>query len=145
MIFGAQRDRYRRVFVDAWRRHAEGETLEPLERAIVTVIEAHPEYHDVLGDPDILVRDYPAESGEANPFLHMGMHITIVEQITSDRPAGIRALYERLRLEFGDPHQLEHAMMQCLSRSLREAQEQGSSPDERRYLACLHRLNPRVL
>lgn len=148
MIYG-ERDRIRRVFFDAWRKHAAGEALEPLERALVTVIEAHPEYHTLLSDPAAIGRDFPIEgeesSGEVNPFLHLGMHITIVEQITSDRPAGIRACYDRLRARFSDAHQLEHAMMQCLADVLRRSRESGAPPDERRYLACVHRLERRVL
>lgn len=145
MIFGDQRDQYRRVFADAWRKHSEGAPLEPLERAIVTVIDAHPEYHGLLADAGALTRDYLPETGETNPFLHMGMHVTIVEQITSDRPAGIRALYDGLRRDFPNSHELEHAMMQCLAGSLHEAHEEGRMPDEQRYLACLRRLKPRVL
>lgn len=145
MILGEQRDRYRRVFADAWRKHTDGVPLEPLERAIVTVIDAHPEYQAVLTDPEALARDYPAGGGETNPFLHMGMHITIVEQISSDRPAGIRALYDALRRGFNDSHELEHAMMQCLAGSLQETREQGRMPDEKRYLSCLSRLKSRVL
>lgn len=145
MIPGGQRDDYRRVFVEAWRKHTTGGPLEPLERAIVEVIDAHPEYRDVLADPEGLARDYPVEEGETNPFLHMGMHITIVEQVTSDRPPGIRDLYDSLRRRFPDSHALEHAMMQCLAESLWEAQARGGAPDQVRYLACVRRLESRVL
>ena len=149
MILGDERDQYRRVFADAWRKAGEGASLEPLEQAIVTVIGAHPEYQAMLADPESLVRDYPtgdgAAGGETNPFLHMGMHITIIEQITSDRPAGIRALYDGLRRGFDDAHALEHAMMECLSGSLREARERRRMPDEERYLSCLRQLKSRVL
>lgn len=148
MIFG-ERDQIRRVFFDAWRKHREGEALEPLERTLAAVIEAHPEYHALLSDPDAIGRDFPVEgdqgAGEINPFLHLGMHITIVEQIVSDRPAGIRACYDRLRARFTDAHELEHAMMQCLAEVLRKSRESGAPPDEQRYLACVHRLDRRVL
>lgn len=140
MILGDQRDRYRRVFVEAWRKHSAGEALEPLEHAIVAIIDAHPEYQEILTQSDVLVRDYSAADGDANPFLHMGMHVTIVEQITSDRPAGVRALYDELRRRFPDTHTLEHAMMRCLGESLLEAREKGTMPDEQRYLTCLRGL-----
>ena len=145
MIFGQQRDKIRRTFVDVWRKHSRGTPLEPLEQSIAAVIDAHPEFQGMLADPDSLVRDYPVEDGETNPFLHMGMHITIVEQITSDRPAGIRVLYDALRGRFADTHELEHAMMQCLAQSLLEAGERGQPPDEQRYLSCVRRLERRVL
>lgn len=145
MIFGDERDQYRRVFADAWRKAGEGAPLEPLEQAIVTVVDAHPEYQEMLADPESLVRNFPADGDETNPFLHMGMHITIIEQITSDRPAGIRAMYDGLRRAFEDSHALEHAMMECLAGSLREARERGRMPDEERYLSCLRQLKSRVL
>jgi hypothetical protein len=145
MIFGQQRDQFRQVFVDVWCKHRQGAPLEPLEHAIAAVIGAHPEYHGMLAQPDSLSRDYPVcgegVNGEgSNPFLHMGMHITIVEQITSDRPAGIRAVYDALRSHFHHSHALEHAMMECLKDSLLEARERDQPPDERRYLACVRLL-----
>jgi len=145
VIFSQERDQFRRVFVEVWRKNDRGEPMEALEQAIATVIAAHPEYHEMLAQPDVLTREFPGQGEQANPFLHMAMHITIVEQITSDRPAGIRALYDSLRGRFRDYHELEHAIMQCLSESLWEARERGQPPDERRYLACVRRLEGRVL
>jgi len=145
MIFGQQRDQFRQVFVDVWRKHCEGAPLEPLEQSIAAVIGAHPEYHGMLVEPDSLLRDFPAEGEGSNPFLHMGMHITIVEQITSDRPTGIQALYDALRDRFHDTHALEHAMMQCLAESLLEARGRNQPPDEQRYLSCVRLLQRPVL
>ena len=145
MIVGRQRDKMRRTFVDVWRKHSSGTPLEPLEQSIAAVIDAHPEFQGMLADPDSMVRDYSAQGGETNPFLHMGMHIAIVEQITSDRPTGIRVLHDALRRCFADTHELEHAMVQCLAESLWEAREHGQAPDEQRYLSCVRRLERRVL
>jgi len=91
----------------------------------------------MLTESASLLRDFPVDEEESNPFLHMGMHITIIEQITGDRPAGIRAVYDGLRGRFADTHALEHAMMQCLAESLLEARERNRPPDEQRYLACV--------
>ena len=38
-----------------------------------------------------LDRDYTPEGGQANPFLHMGLHLGIREQVATDRPAGLPA------------------------------------------------------
>jgi hypothetical protein len=145
MIFGRQRIQFRQVFIDVWCKHCQGAPLEPLEQAIAAVIGAHPEYHGMLAQPDALSRNFPVDgegvAGQgSNPFLHMGMHITIVEQISSDRPAGIRAVYDALRGRFHHSHALEHAMMQCLTESLLEARERNQPPDESRYLACVRLL-----
>ena len=140
IIFGQQRDQFRQVFVDVWPKHREGAPQEPLEQSIAAVIGAHPEYHGMLAEPDSLLRDFPIEGEDSNPFLHMGMHITIIEQITSDRPAGIQALYDALRRRFYDTHALEHAMMRCLAESLLEARDRNQPPDEQRYLSCVRLL-----
>ena len=80
------------------------------------------------------------EAGETNPFLHMSMHLSLQEQVGTDRPPGIHALYERLVLRSGDAHAAEHRMMECLGRILWEAQRQNGMPDEQAYLECVRRL-----
>ncbi len=47
--------------------------------------------------------------GETNPFLHMGMHLALQEQVALDRPAGIQAVYRQLGEQLGDVHDTEHA------------------------------------
>ena len=84
-------------------------------------------------------RDYTPEMGQTNPFLHMGMHIAIREQLGGDRPAGILAVHQRLCRRL-DSHAAEHLMMECLGETLWEAQRGGGEPDERVYLERLRRL-----
>jgi len=131
----------RRMYVEAWRKHRESRPVEPLEDQIIRVVELHPEYHAVLeGDPDNVERDYTPEQGESNPFLHMGMHLAIREQVGTDRPAGIRAIHSRLTQRLGDMHAAEHAMIECLGEALWHAQRAGTAPDESAYLESLRRL-----
>jgi hypothetical protein len=139
-MFGNDRRKLRQVFHDAWIKHRRGAALEAMEQAIVGVIELHPEYHALLSDPDSLDRDWSIDHGETNPFLHMSMHLGLIEQIQTDRPAGIRALYQRLGVMLGDRHRADHQMMECLGASLWQAQRAGTAPDERDYLDCLQRL-----
>ena len=84
-------------------------------------------------------RDYTPEMGQTNPFLHMGMHIAIREQLGGDRPAGILVVYQRLCRRL-DSHAAEHLMMECLGETLWEAQRGGGEPDERVYLERLRQL-----
>jgi hypothetical protein len=141
MMFGQDRDSLRRFFLDAWRKRQAGEPLEPLQQLIAEVVGQHPEYHALLDDPDgALAAEFTPEGGQSNPFLHMGMHITLAEQLGSDRPAGIRDLYQRIAPPGADRHQAEHRMMECLGLVLWEAQREGRAPDEQAYLACLRRL-----
>jgi len=139
-MFGQNREELRRFFQASWEKRLNGQALQPLEHIVAQVIEQHPEYHRHLGDPDQLERDFTPEQGETNPWLHMGMHITLAEQIGSDRPAGIRGSYQQVVARFGDHHAAEHAMMECLGVALWEAQRSGAAPDEQSYLECLKRL-----
>jgi hypothetical protein len=141
MLFGQDRDQLRAVYCQAWQEHCEGKPLQPLQAQIVSVIEQHREYQSLLEHPErALSRDYLPESGQSNPFLHMGMHLAIQEQISTDRPPGIRDLYRKLLAEYLDAHQLQHQLMQCLAEMLWRAQRDGTVPDEARYLSCIRAL-----
>ena len=140
-MFIQDRESGRRFFLEVWRKHQAGEALQPLEQMLAQVILQHPEYRDMLEDEDAaLGAEFTPEGGVSNPFLHMGMHIAIREQVATDRPAGIAALYRRLLASYGDQHRLEHAMMECLGEALWTAQRANRPPDEGAYLQCLGRL-----
>ncbi|MET0091342.1 MAG: DUF1841 family protein [Candidatus Thiodiazotropha sp.] len=140
-MYSGDRDQMRQVFFDAWRKFQAGEDLQPVEQMVAQVIQQHPEYHRMLDQPEIgRSREFLPEGGETNPFLHMGMHISLLEQISTDRPAGINELYRRLCQRLGDAHEADHQMMECLGRALWEAQSAGRMPDELAYLECVRRL-----
>ena len=114
--------------------------MQPLEAQIADVIELHPEYHAALERPDDVVeRDYTPEGGQSNPFLHMGLHLAIREQVATDRPAGIAEVHRTLVQRLGDVHAAEHAMIECLGEALWQAQRSGRPPDEAAYLEALRR------
>jgi hypothetical protein len=140
-MFGNDRDSLRRYYFTVWEKATAGQPLEPLEQLITEVIRVHPEYQALLQNVETAVgRDYLPEMGQTNPFLHMGMHIAIHEQLGSDRPIGIRALYQRICQRLGDPHAAEHLMMECLGEILWEAQRTGQTPNEQLYLQRLRQL-----
>ncbi len=139
MIFGQNREELRRMYADAWRKSLDGTPLSPLETQIAAVIEQHPEYQSTLGAEDI-DRDYTPEDGQTNPFLHMGLHLGIREQVATNRPPGINDIYRRLVAKHGDQHAAEHDMIECLAETLWEAQSQNRAPDEQQYLERLRRL-----
>jgi hypothetical protein len=130
----------RRMYVEAWRKHRASLPVEPVEDQIIRVVELHPEYAGALEDDAALDRDYTPEGGQANPFLHMGLHLAIREQVATDRPAGIAAMHRALAAKRGDVHEAEHAMIECLGQALWQAQRAGLPPDEARYLEALRRL-----
>ena len=130
------RDQLRAAYIDAWRKRREGLPMEALEMQIADVIELHPEYQRALEDPDnALDRDYSPEGGQSNPFLHMGLHLAVRDQLATDRPPGIRQAFQQLIARAGNPHDAEHELIECLAETLWEAQRSGMPPDERAYLA----------
>ena len=139
MIFGQDRHALRKMYADAWRKHLAGQPMSPLEIQIAAVIAEHPEYLDAVTDAD-LERDYAPEDGQANPFLHMGLHLGIREQVATDRPAGIATIHAKLAARDGDPHSAEHRMIECLAETLWESQSTNRPPDEALYLERLRRL-----
>lgn len=139
MIFGQDRNELRQMYADAWRKHSDKLPLSPLEAEITSVIEWHPEYlDDVTGDD--LGRDYTPDGGQTNPFLHMGLHLGIREQVATNRPAGIAKIHATLAAKSGDAHLAEHQMIECLAETLWEAQNQNGAPDEQKYLERLQHL-----
>ncbi len=130
------REQLRRSYVEAWSRHRSGAPLTPLQALIADVIGAHPEYHSIVRDAEAAAVFEPAAgSAVENPFLHMGLHIAIREQIAIDRPPGIRALHSQLKARYGDIHGAEHQLMEALGQTLWQAQRDGRAPDESQYLA----------
>lgn len=136
----SRRDELRRGYVEAWRRQREGLPLTPLDAQIAAVVAMHPEYHALLESADAEATDYSVEAGRINPFLHMGLHLAVREQVGTRRPAGIEAVHQRLARTLGDVHQAEHRMIDVLAETLWEAQRAGRAPDEQRYLERLQGL-----
>jgi hypothetical protein len=139
MIFGQDRHELRKMYREAWLKHLDGRPMSPLEIQIAAVVAEHPEYHDAVTGDD-LDRDYTPEGGRANPFLHMGLHLGIREQVATDRPAGIAEIHRQLAARDGDRHSAEHRMLECLAETLWEAQRANRAPDEALYLERLRRL-----
>jgi hypothetical protein len=139
-MFTPNRTEARRLLIDAWRKYRAGDPLSGLEQLATRVIAAHPEYHAILEAPEAhMNRDYRPEHGEVNPFLHLSMHVAIAEQLAIDQPPGIVAHYERLRKARADSHAALHAIMECLSEVIWQAQRADTGPDAAVYLACLAR------
>ena len=62
------------------------------------------------------------------------LHLAVREQLSVDRPPGIRDLKRQLQTRYADEHRAEHALMEALGEELWVAQRDGRAPDERQYL-----------
>jgi len=140
VIFGQDREELRKMYADAWQKRCDSLPMSPLEVQIADVVALHPEYHGALTSAD-LDREYTPEGGETNPYLHMGLHLGLREQVATNRPAGVAGIHSELARRLGDPHAAEHQMIDCLAETLWEAQSQNSTPDEQKYLERLRRLS----
>ena len=139
-MFNPSRDDVRRFFCDAWRKHGESLPLTPLETIAADWIGRHPEYHALLANPQVaLGATFPPEAGRANPFLHLGLHLSLVEQLQIDQPPGIRNAFQVLLRATGDEHEAAHRAIDALAETLWEAQRDRSPPSNDRYLDRLRR------
>ena len=137
-MFNPSREQVRQFFFDVWTRYRAGQVLAGAEQIALEAILAHPEYHTMLDDPErYLERDYPPELGETNPFLHLSMHVSIVEQVSIDQPAGVRARYQQLLTLSGSAIDAQHEVMDCLAEMIWQAQRTLAPYNAEAYLQCL--------
>lgn len=140
-MFGQDRDSLRRTYHDVWQKWQKQQPLSALEKQIAVVIQEHPEYHAALSDTDNHQQEYFVETGDSNPYLHMGLHLAIREQVATNRPAGIVEIYQQLlHQHHGDRLAAEHLIMECLAESIWQAQRNQQMPDEAAYLQALKQL-----
>ena len=139
-MYNPTRQQARDFFYSAWAHYREGAPLTDLERVVVEIITLHPEYHPILEARDRNVdRDFSPEQGETNPFLHLGLHLSIAEQLATDRPQGIRGEFDRLAKKHRTQHDALHDLLECLGEAMWQAQRNGTPLDTRAYLDCVHR------
>lgn len=140
MLLPSDRAGFRRMFAEAWRKRRARLPADALEIQIGDVIGDHPEYQPLLESGDhALEAEWTPEGGQGNPFMHMGLHLSVREQVSTDRPAGIAAQYRRLAGILGQ-HEAEHRMMEVLAEALWRAQRNDRPPDEVSYLEALKKI-----
>lgn len=127
----------RQLFLKVWQQKDNPQSLTALEQQLLQVLLQHPEYHAVIADPDTLDKDYRTDN---NPFLHLSLHLGLIEQLSTNRPAGIRDIYQALYEKLGDEHQAQHLLMDKMAETIWDAQQQNQLPDERVYLEKIRRL-----
>lgn len=140
MFYGNTIEDSRTFFFISWNKHKEKQPLSTLEQQIVAVILEHPEYHPILDKELSKSKNFLPELGESNPFLHMGLHLALRDQIKMNRPLGILNIYNQLIENFKDSSLVEHLMMDCLAQCLFDAQKNHTLPNEDHYFNTLNHL-----
>ncbi len=137
-LFNPSRDQVRQFFFDAWIKFRQQVDLTDLEKIAIQVIQMHPEYHIVLDAPERYKEQaYFPEMGETNPFLHMSLHLSVLEQIAINQPHGIAQAYQALLSQHHDEMHAQHELMDCLAETIWQAQRTGHAPDGEAYVACI--------
>lgn len=143
-MFNPDRDQARRFLIEAWRKRCANLPATPMETLAADVAALHPEYHGLLsasdGVDEALAREWTPEQGEANPFLHLSLHLAIEEQLSIDQPPGIRAAFGQRLARHGDRHAALHDILECLGETLWRASRDRAPPDGAAYLDCMRRI-----
>lgn len=140
MFANLSRDELRGLYRAAWRKFRQQQTLTPLDKQIVAVISEHPEYHVIIESAASDLANYSPRTGQLNPWLHMGLHLAIREQVSTNRPHGIADVHAKLSKLLGDAHEAEHRMLETLAEQLWDAQRHNRPPSEMAYLERLRSL-----
>lgn len=137
-LFRPSRDEVRDFFFDTWTKSKAKQTLTDLEKISLSVILMHPEYQAILDKPEQFKHQaYFPEFGETNPFLHMSLHLSILEQISINQPTGIATFYEKFKLKHQDEHHAQHDVLECLAETIWLAQRNNAGLDAEHYLQLL--------
>jgi len=143
-MFSDQRHELRSQFMLTWQKVQQSEPLSALGQQIAQVIHDHPEYHYAMHTA-YLDHDYLPEHGQANPFLHLSLHLTIRDQLQTNHPDGITPIYQKLLAYYQDSHVVEHYLIDALMEILWSAQQSQILPNETAYLNLLRSQHANIL
>lgn len=134
-LFNPSRDEVRTFFFDTWAKFRAQQPLSDLEKLALSIMHMHPEYHDIFNDPERYQKKaYFPEMGETNPFLHMSLHLSILEQLSINQPTGISQIYQQLKAKHQNEHDAQHDLLECLAETIWLAQRNQTPLDAAHYL-----------
>ena len=133
-MFFQDRKSQREFLAKSWQKYTSNIPLEPLEEQLVSIIEIHPEYQDLITNID---SEYFPEQGEINPFLHINLHLALKDQLSLNEPNGVREIHQKLIYHFKDQHVVEHLMMECIAEMIYLSQKNNTAMDQESYLNCI--------
>lgn len=128
----------RNFFFDTFEKSKKNYALTDLEKIAYSIILQHPEYHHILENKTkYLEFQWSPNQEQTNPFLHLSMHLTIIEQLSINQPTGITSLYTDLCKKFQTEHHAQHELMDCIAEMLMQAQKNNTNPDSTIYFNCI--------
>jgi len=137
-LYNPSRDQARQFLFDAWAKFKQNAPLSDLEKIAVEVIQMHPEYQPILEAPErYMQQQYFPEMGATNPFLHLSLHLSVIEQISINQPIGITKVYATLQQKYDDKHLAQHDLLECLAETIWQAQRNNAPLDSLHYLNLL--------
>jgi len=139
-MYSQDQKQLRMQYFRVWEKHRSGQVLEPLESLLADIILMHPEYHQTIEALGQEEDGSASATDQHNPFLHMGLHIALLEQVQTNRPDGIASVYNNLLSKHQDEHLVQHLMIDCLAEALWQGQHSHGGPDENQYIECLEKL-----
>ena len=136
-MFYQDRKKQREFLANSWQKYTRNKPLEPLEKQLASIIEIHPEYHDLIGNID---SECLPEHDGVNPFLHINLHLALRDQLSSNQPKGVKEVHQKLINHCKDPHEVEHLMMECIEEMIYISQKSNTTMDQESYLNCITNL-----
>ncbi len=85
-------------------------------------------------------QDFFPELGETNPFLHLSLHLGLIEQLSTNLPKGIRELYQYAVSYYKNSHDAEHSLMTALADELNMAQKEKRAFSNIRYFDLIREI-----
>ena len=139
-MFNPSQADVRNFFFDVYVKGSLNQQLTDLEKIAHEVIVKHPEYYDILANREkYLEFKWLPEMGETNPFLHLSMHLTLIEQLSIDQPHGIKQLFANMCLKTQDEHKSAHEFIDCLGEMLWQAERNQTQPSMAVYFNCINK------
>jgi len=133
-VFSQNRKKQREFLAKSWQKYTKNKPLETLEKQLVSIIEIHPEYHDLISN---INSEYFPEQREVNPFLHINLHLAIRDQLSINQPKGIKEVHQKLINQHKDTHAVEHLMMECIAEMIYMSQKNNTAMNHENYLNCI--------
>lgn len=128
----------RNFFFNVYEKYQAKAIVDDLEKIALSIMLEHPEYESYLSNRiKYLEYQWFPEHGETNPFLHLSMHLSIIEQLSINQPVGITLLYKELCHKFSSEHEAQHQLMDCLAEMVWAAQRNSTQPDSELYFSCI--------